>query len=49
MLFALIFNALFALNIAQADKDFRKCRQDDFKAPGCSVWVKMNAHKTAEK
>lgn len=45
LLFALIFNSLFALNIAQADKDFRKCRKSDFKEAGCSVWVKMNAHK----
>lgn len=44
-LFAFMFQALFALNIAQVNKDIQRCEKSDFKDSGCSIYVKMNVPK----
>lgn len=42
---ALIMAILFGLNMVQLNKDASRCKKSEFKAEGCSVFVKMNMNK----
>jgi hypothetical protein len=36
---------MIALNMVQANKDAARCKKADFKAAGCSVFVKAGMNK----
>ena len=42
---AFLFVVMFALNMVQGAKDIQRCQKENFKAKGCSVYVKMNVDK----
>ena len=40
---------MMSLNLAQLDKDVRRCKKANYDAPGCSLYVKLNMHKENNK
>ena len=42
---AFLFVIMLGLNMVQANKDIQRCKKENFKAQGCSIYKKMNMHK----
>lgn len=40
-----IMAILFGLNMVQLNKDAARCKKADFKAEGCSIYVKAGLNK----
>lgn len=41
----ILFVLMFALNMVQGAKDIQRCKKENFKGKGCSIYVKMNVDK----
>ena len=46
---AFLFVVLFGLNMVQGSKDIQRCKSENFEAKGCSVYKKLNMHKSEIK